>query len=128
MIRRATWAQLLLFSVALAVLATVSAHSSRADAVAYLVNVTVRPGYNFPSGDAALAYGHAICDRIRDGKTYTQVVGAIGLDIGSPDEYQASYLVTQAVNELCPELIWQLRNTAAKYSPPSPSHPGEVEG
>jgi len=28
------------------------------------------------------------------------------------DYYQASYLISQAVNELCPTLAWQLRNSA----------------
>jgi hypothetical protein len=33
------------------------------------------------------------------------------------DEYQASYPITQAVNELWPPLIWQFRNSAAHYRP-----------
>jgi hypothetical protein len=37
---------------------------AQADSVAYLVNVTMRPGYNFPGPDAALAYGNGICARI----------------------------------------------------------------
>jgi hypothetical protein len=32
---------------------TAAAGSAHADEVAYLVNVTVRPGYNFASADAA---------------------------------------------------------------------------
>ena len=32
------------------------------------------------------------------------------------DDYQAAYLINQAVNELCPALIWQLRNSAAHYT------------
>jgi hypothetical protein len=36
----------------------------RADVVAYLINVTVRPGYNFANADVALSYGHGICDRL----------------------------------------------------------------
>jgi hypothetical protein len=38
--------------------------TASADAVAFLVNVTVRPGYNFPNGDSALAYGHGVCDKV----------------------------------------------------------------
>lgn len=34
-----------------------------ADTVAYLVNVHVRPGYNFPNAEAAIGYGRTICDR-----------------------------------------------------------------
>jgi len=44
----------------------------------------------------------------------------IKTDFTTSDEYQASYLVTQAVNELGPASIWQLRNSAAHYRPPSP--------
>jgi hypothetical protein len=45
----------------LAALALATAPAARCDAVAYLVNVTVRPGHNFANGDADLAYEHAIC-------------------------------------------------------------------
>jgi hypothetical protein len=37
------------------------AATARADSVAYLLNVTVRPGYNFANADDALAYGHGVC-------------------------------------------------------------------
>jgi hypothetical protein len=90
----------------------------RADAVAYLVNVTVRPGYNFPNADAALDYGHGICDKVSAGRGYAQVMGDVKADFNTSDEYQASYLISQAVNERCPAQIWQLRNSAAHYRPP----------
>ncbi|MCW2655788.1 MAG: hypothetical protein JWR32_6764 [Mycobacterium sp.] len=93
---------------------------ARADAVAYLVNVTVRPGYNFPIADTALAYGHGICDKVAAGRAYAQVMGDVKADFSTSDEYRASYLITQAVNELCPAMIWQLRNSAAGYRPPAP--------
>ena len=95
--------------------ATGSAH---ADATAYLVNVTVRPGYNFANADAALAYGRAICGQVAQGRTYGDVMAGVKSDFDNPDEFQASYLISQAVNELCPALIWQLRNSAANYRPP----------
>ena len=94
---------------------------ARADVVAYLLNVTVRPGYNFANADAALSYGHGICDKVSRGRTYAQVMGDVKADFDTSDEYQASYLISQAVNELCPALIWQLRNSAANYQPPLPS-------
>lgn len=87
-----------------------------ADTVAYLVNVTVRPGYNFPSADAALAYGNAICERVRQAAAYSDVVGEVKNDFNTNDDYQAAYLINQAVNELCPALIWQLRNSAVHYT------------
>jgi Protein of unknown function (DUF732) len=91
---------------------------ARADVVAYLLNVTVRPGYNFADADAALSYGHGICDKVSQGRTYAQVMSNVKADFNTSDEYQASYLISQAVNELCPALIWQLRNSAANYRPP----------
>lgn len=93
--------------------------SARADAVAYLVNVTVRPGFSFANTDAALAYGQGICGEVAQGRAYADVLGNVKSDFDNPDEYQASYLVVQAVNELCPSLIWQLRNSAARYRPPT---------
>ena len=87
---------------------------AHADEVAYLVNVTVRPGYNFAGADDALAYGRAICDKVAAGRTYGQLISDVKADFNSTDEFQASYIITQAVNELCPALIWQLRNSAAR--------------
>jgi hypothetical protein len=45
---------------------------SRAAAV---VNVTVRPGYNFPNADAVLGYGYGICDKVATGRTHPDLVG-----------------------------------------------------
>ncbi|UXA15534.1 DUF732 domain-containing protein [Mycobacterium sp. SMC-8] len=87
-----------------------------ADAVAYLVNVTVRPGYNFPNADSALAYGHGLCNKIAAGKSYAELVTETKNAFGSSDPYQGEYLINQAVNELCPSQIWQLRNSAAHYT------------
>jgi hypothetical protein len=89
---------------------------ARADSVAYLVNVTVRPGYNFPNADAALAYGYGICDKIGQGRGYSPLISDTMADFATSDEYQAVYLVNQAVNELCPAMIWQLRQSAAHYT------------
>jgi Protein of unknown function (DUF732) len=91
---------------------------ARADAVAYLVNVTVRPGYGFANADAALAYGYGICDKVAAGSGYPLIMSDVKANFGTSDEFQASYLIGQAVNELCPQLIWQLRNSAAHYRPP----------
>jgi hypothetical protein len=102
------------FGVATSVLAP----SARADVIAYLVNVHVRPGYNFPNAEAALNYGYGLCDKVSQGRSYPQVMGDVKDDFSTSDEYQASYLISQAVNELCPALIWQLRNSAAHYRPP----------
>ena len=83
----------------------------------YLVNVTLRPGYNFPNADAALSYGYGLCDQIGSGVRYGQLVNTIKSDFGTADEFQASYLISQAAQELCPTQIWQLRQSAAGYAP-----------
>ena len=76
-----------------------------------LVNVTVRPDYNFPNADAALTYGHGICAQISSGVSYGQLVNTIKSDFATNDEFQASYLISQSAQELCPAEIWQLRQS-----------------
>ncbi|MEZ0351919.1 DUF732 domain-containing protein [Mycobacterium sp. pR1184] len=93
---------------------------SRADSVAYLFNVTVRPGYNFANADQAIAYGHGICDKISRGDSYASITRDVKVDFNTSDEYQATYLISQAAQELCPNLIWQLRKSAANYTPSPP--------
>jgi hypothetical protein len=90
-----------------------------ADAVAYLVNVHVRPGYNFPNADAAIGYGNTICDRVAAKMGYGQLVDQVKADFHSTDYYQGAYLINQAVNELCPAQIWQLRQSAGGYTLPA---------
>lgn len=87
--------------------------AARADETAYLLNVTVRPGYNFPATDQALTYGRQICAKIEGGERYPQLIAETKDDFGTDDDYQGSYLISQATQELCPELVWQLRNSAA---------------
>nr|WP_245604978.1 DUF732 domain-containing protein [Mycobacterium genavense] len=95
----------------------VPAVTVNADATAYLVNVAVWPGYRFTSAADALGYGHRICDKIASGRAYSRLTGDVKADLGTSDDYQASYLIAQATNELCPALIWQLRNSAGGYRP-----------
>lgn len=97
-----------------------AAPMSRADEVAYLVNVTVRPGYNFPNARAALDYGYGLCDRLRSGQGYPQLMATVKSDFNTNDDYQASYLVSQSAQELCPAMIWTLRQSAAGYRPSPP--------
>ena len=97
--------------------------SASADMVAYLVNVTVRPGYNFPNADAALNDGYGIYDKVSGGRTYAQIMDDVRADFATSDDYQASYLIGQAVNELCPALIWQLRNSSCALPAAARGHP-----
>lgn len=105
--------------LALSVVALAAAPSAHADQVAYLVNVTVRPGYNFPNAEAALGYGYSICDRVEAKMGYGQLVDEVKADFNTADYYQGAYLINQAVNELCPAQIWQLRQSAAGYTLPA---------
>lgn len=102
-------------SAALASLA--STPLAHADATAYLVNVTVRPGYHFANSEDALGYGFQLCDTVAAGSTYAALIGKVKADVDTTDEYQAAYLINQAVNELCPARIPQLRQAAAGYRP-----------
>ena len=99
-------------------LPTAELPSEKADTLAYLVNVTVRPGYNFANADQALAYGYGVCDKFAAGRTYAQVIGDIKADFNTANEYHASYLIAQTAQELCPAQIWQVRNSAAGYVAP----------
>jgi hypothetical protein len=106
-------------AVAVAALALAGAPTAQADQVGYLVNVTVRPGYNFPNADAALGYGYSVCDRVEAKMGYAQLVGEVQRDFNTADNYQGAYLINQAVEELCPAQIWQLRQSAAGYTLPA---------
>ena len=106
-------------SLATAAAAVALAPPACADTVAYLVNVHVRPGYNFPNADAAIGYGNTICDRVAGKMSYAQLVDQVKADFRTTDYYQGAYLINQAVNELCPAQIWQLRQSAAGYTLPA---------
>jgi hypothetical protein len=93
------------------------AHAAPAPEVEYLNDVVVRRQYNFPNNDA-VGYGHAICDKVSQGEGYAQIMGDVKSDVTPNDEFAANYLVSYAVNILCPAQIWQLRNSAAHYQPP----------
>jgi hypothetical protein len=99
--------------------ATLAAPTANADVVAYLVNVHVRPGYNFPNAEAAIGYGDSVCDRVAAKMSYAQLVDQVKADFNTSDYYQGAYLINQAVNELCPAQIWQLRQSAAGYTLPA---------
>jgi hypothetical protein len=92
--------------------------TAKADQVAYLVNVTVRPGYSFAKADQALAYGYGVCDKFAAGRTYPQVIADIKSDFNTTNEFQASDLIAQSANELCPAQIWAVRNSASGYVAP----------
>ncbi|WP_232232081.1 DUF732 domain-containing protein [Mycobacterium triplex] len=90
------------------------AGAAPAPEVEYVYDVAVRRHYNFPNNDA-IGYGHGICDKVTQGDSYAQVMGDVKRDVTPNDEFAANYLVSYAVNLLCPAQIWQLRNSAANY-------------
>jgi hypothetical protein len=94
-----------------------AAHATPAPEVEYTYNVVARRHYAFPNNDA-IGYGYGICDKIRSGEGYPQVMGDVKRDVLPNDEYAANFLVSNAVGILCPDQIWQLRNSAAGYQPP----------
>ena len=95
------------------------AHAAPAPEVEYVYDVMVRRHYNFSNPGDAISYGYGICDKVSRGEGYTQVMGDVKSDTVPNDELAANYLVSYAVNLLCPAQIWQLRNSAAHYQPPA---------
>lgn len=93
------------------------AYAAPAPEVEYVYDVMVRRHYNFSNPNEAVDYGHGICDKVSRGESYAQVMGDVKNDIVPNDEFAANYLVSYAVNLLCPAQIWQLRNSAAHYQP-----------
>jgi hypothetical protein len=93
------------------------ARAAPAPEVEYTYDVAVRRHYNFPGNDA-VGYGHQICDKVTAGESYAQVMGEVKNDVTPNDEFASNYLVSNAVNLLCPAQIWQLRNSAAHYGAP----------
>lgn len=83
-----------------------------------MYNVTARRHYSFPDNDA-LGYGYGICEKVGGGENYAQVMADVKGDVTPNDEFAANYLVSYAVNLLCPAQIWQLRKSAAGYQPPA---------
>lgn len=94
------------------------AHAAPAPEVEYVYDVMVRRHYNFPNNDA-IGYGHGICDKVDQGDSYSQVIGDVKSDVTPNDEFAANYLISYAVNLLCPAQIWRLRNSAGGYQPPA---------
>jgi hypothetical protein len=94
------------------------AYAAPAPEVEYVYDVMVRRHYNFSNPNEAVDYGHGICDKVSRGESYAQVMGDVKNDIRPNDEFAANYLVSYAVNLLCPAQIWQLRNSAGHYQPP----------
>ncbi|MGB3325656.1 MAG: DUF732 domain-containing protein [Mycolicibacterium fortuitum] len=90
---------------------------AQGDELGYLINVTMRPGYHFANADEALMYGHSICDSVVHNRSYADIVADVTTELGISDSFQVTYLIGQAVDELCPAQIWQLRNSAGRYQP-----------
>lgn len=99
----------------------VPAQAKPAPEVEYLYNVMTarRQNFNFPGPTEALNYGYGICDKVSRGDGYAQVLGDVKNEVAAGNEFTANYLISYAVEYLCPAQLWQLRNSAANYRPPS---------
>lgn len=86
--------------------------------VEYTYNVVVRRHFDFPNNDA-IGYGYRICDSVAQGRRYADIMGDVKNDVRPNDQQAANYVVSYAVGILCPQSIWQLRNSAAGYVAPS---------
>lgn len=89
------------------------AQAAPAPEVEYLYNVTVRRHYNFGNAADAVNYGYGICDKVTGGESYANVMSDVENDVLPNDEFAANYLISYAINLLCPAQIWQLRNSAS---------------
>jgi len=94
-----------------------NAYAAPAPEVEYVYDVMVRRHYSFADPADAIRYGRTICESVGRGDSYARVMDQTKGQIMPNDEFAANYLVSYAVNLLCPELIWQLRNSAAGYQP-----------
>jgi len=117
--RTTRWAAIIVAAVISAATYAPKTSAAPAPEVEYIYDVTVRRHYSFPDNTDALQYGRGICGNVSRGETYAQVMDGTRLDVTPNDEFATDYLVSYAVNLLCPELIWQLRQSAAGYRPPS---------
>ena len=68
------------------------------------------------------AWQEAVIGSESNGLRLVQVQANVGdqvkADFNTADYYQGAYLINQAVNELCPAQIWQLRQSAGGYTLP----------
>lgn len=84
--------------------------------VEYTYNVIVRRHYEFPNNDA-ISYGFSTCGKVAQGVPYVDLMTDVKREVFPNDEQAANYVVSNAVGILCPDQIWQLRNSAAGYRP-----------
>ncbi|TDH48003.1 DUF732 domain-containing protein [Mycobacterium eburneum] len=59
-----------------------------------------------------------MCDKVTRGIPYPTVMADVKREVSPNDEQSANCVVSYAVGILCPDQLWQLRNSAAGYLPP----------
>lgn len=99
------------------VVGTPVASAKPAPEVEYTYDVLVRRHFDFPGNDA-LGYGYRICDDVARAVPYAALLERVKADVSPNDEQSATYVVSNAVDILCPAQTWALRNSAAGYRPP----------
>ena len=83
--------------------------------VEYTYNVVVRRHFDFPGNDA-IGYGYGLCDDVARGQRYADIVRRVKDEVRPNDEQSANYVVSYAIGLLCPQRLWQLRDSAAGYT------------
>ena len=81
--------------------------------MAYLINVGVRPDYHFGDADDVIGYGHELCNRGFQGRWPWTDHRRVKAGFATSNEFRTSYLLSPAVNELCPAVTWQLPATGS---------------
>ena len=72
--------------------------------IEFTYNVAFRRHYQFPNNDA-VGYGRSICDAVQRGDAYSVVVADVRTAITPNDEESVNYLISNAVDILCPAQI-----------------------
>jgi hypothetical protein len=101
----------ILVAVGMGTAAITVAPATHADQIGYLVNVHARPGYTFADAQQALDYGYSVCDRVAANTHFADLVNQVDADLDTSDQYESTYLIGQAVDQLCPADLWQLRQS-----------------
>ena len=90
--------------------------AAHADEAGFAINVLMMRSFPFANPGVAVAYGWTVCDRVRGQVSYADLMNQVRTELQTT-EFLGGFLINQAVEELCPAQIWQLRESAAGYRP-----------
>jgi hypothetical protein len=75
-------------------------------------------GHNFATTDQALAWGHEIREKIAESESYLKLGSEINSDFNTTDSIKRRTLSARPAKGLCPQHIWQSRNSATSHTSP----------